>query len=104
MEKKNMYYNFLKVTDFDCDAILQQMKKLAANRADFSMDLEAILKMIIFMMPRKEEKLYQQINSRNIARHFVSFIPIEPFEEIEKKADLNDPVRINIFSGYFLFN
>ena len=99
-----MYYDFLNFMDLDFGAILQQMKKLATNKDDIPMDPINVLKMILYMMLRKEEELYKQINPKNLARHLVSFIPTESFEEIEKKAALNEPVRFNIFGDYYFLN
>jgi hypothetical protein len=88
-----MYYTFFHPRDFDAHTILAQMKSLVEKKSDVSDDPLNVLNMIVFMLPRKKETIYKKINQRNIARHLVSFIPKDSFEEIKRKADLNDPVR-----------
>ena len=93
-----MYYDFLKATDFNGAAILQQMRTLAApNSDDVPDNAGSILRMIAFLLPRKEETLYGKINRTNMAKHLVSFIPSETFAEIKQKADLKDPVSSMLF-------
>ena len=87
-----MFYEFKQVSDVEVLNIYVQMVDLTENRLDDSVDLDTVRNMIDYMLPRKEEHVYNQINMSNMAEHLVRFIPAGPFVEIKLKADLNDPV------------
>ena len=87
-----MFYEFKQVSDVEVLNIYVQMVDLTENRLDDSVDLDTVRNMIDYMLPRKEEHVYNQINTTNMAEHLVRFIPAGPFVEIKLKADLNDPV------------
>ena len=87
-----MFYEFKQVSDVEVLNIYVQMVDLTENRLDDSVDLDTVRNMIDYMLPRKEEHVYNQINTTNMAEQLVRFIPAGPFVEIKLKADLNDPV------------
>ena len=87
-----MFYEFKQVSDVEVLNIYVQMVDLTENRLDDSVDLDTVRNMIDYMLPRKEEHVYNQINTTNMAEHLARFIPAGPFVEIKLKADLNDPV------------
>ena len=91
-----MYYKFITLDDVDSQLIFERMKKIISSKRDLPKDVSEIENMILFMLPRKEESLYKTINQTNIARILVSFIPTEPFEEIQKNANEGDPVKTNL--------
>ena len=89
-----MFYNFKTSSDFNPLKILIQMNRLTRNRSDYMpVTMEMVCDMINYMMPRKEEKIYKQINEANIAEYLLGFIPNGTFTDIKSKADLNDPVK-----------
>ena len=92
-----MYYKFIQPTiDVNPISIFEKMKKIIPNKRDLPKDWYEVANMVVFMLPRKEESLYKTINQTNIARILVSFIPTEPFEEIQKNANEGDPVKTNL--------
>jgi len=87
-----MFYAFKQVSDVEVLSIYIQMVELTENRLDDSVDADTVRNMIDYMLPRKEEHVYNQINATNMAERLVRFIPAGPFVEIKLRADLNDPV------------
>ncbi len=88
-----MYYNnFIRSYDLNTTLIIKQMKSLIGNQSDLPDNVFEIDKMISYILPRKREEFYIQIDSKNLPSHLVSFIPTESFEELNQKANSNDPV------------
>ena len=87
-----MYYKFIRSSDLNTTSIFKQMKAISGNRSDLPENVFEIDKMISYILPRKQDEFYKQINSKNLPSHLVSFIPTESFEELNLKANSNDPV------------
>jgi hypothetical protein len=93
-----MFYKFKTSLDlYDPARIFVQIIRLTGNNPDNGVSFEGVDDMIINLLPRKEEKIYNEINHNNIAEHLLRCIPTGSFVEIKLKADLNDPVKTFFF-------
>lgn len=89
-----MSLTFINPRNFVNGELVKEMKRIIPSKNDLPSKSEDILRMISWMLPRKEESEYKEINERNLAQKLVSYIPTEPFEEIKMLAELKkDPVR-----------
>jgi hypothetical protein len=91
-----MSYKLLKPNEFDTKEILQKLRKNLKNSNDLPNVESCVINMIYFMLPRKQESVYRDLNANNLARNLASFIPTDSIEEIKRKQDLDDPVRFMI--------
>ena len=87
------YYNFKQFKDYNETKILNEMNGLILNKDDLPNNPMHIKTMVQYMLARKHEELYNQINANNVASFLIRFIPNEPIEEIRRKANLSDPVK-----------
>ena len=102
-----MSITFIDQRNFKDGKLLKEMRKIISNKNDIPSDPADIRRMISWLLPRKEEEVYMQINEKTIAEKLVSFIPREPFEDIKKRADLKDPVKnslyfLKLYNEFFL--
>ncbi len=89
-----MSIKFIDPRNFANSELVNEMKRIIPSKNDLPSNSEDIFRMISWMLPRKEESEYMEINEGNLAQKLVSYIPTEPFEEIQMLADLKkDPVR-----------
>ena len=82
---------------FYSHCLLKRIKDLSENKLDDSFNELTVCMMLVYMLPRKQEELYNEIDDTNItdvAQHLINFIPKGSFTEIKSKADRNDPVKI----------
>jgi hypothetical protein len=91
-----MSCKLLKPNEFDTKEILQKLRKNLKNSNDVPNVESCVINMIYFMLPRKQESVYRELNANNLARNLASFVPTDSFEEIKRKHDLDDPVRYNL--------
>ena len=96
---RKIFYNFKTSPDlYDPARIFVQIIRLTGNNPDNGVSYEGVDDMIMNLLPRKEEKIYNEINQNNIAEHLLRCIPKGSFVEIKLKADLNDPVKEILFN------
>jgi hypothetical protein len=88
-----MTTTFLDPRNFNNGKLVKEIRRIIPNKNDLPPNSDEILRMFSWLLPRKQEKEYKEINERNLAQKFVNFIPTKPFEEIKRQADLGDPVR-----------
>lgn len=99
-----MFSNYaLDPRKIDFPKIFREMKSIAKNKNDLPQTIEGVQDMIFAITTRKEERVCRELNSRNLAAFLVKWIPTEPLEEIQRKADENDPVndRVNQTKLFF---
>ena len=93
-----MFSNYaLDSRKIDVPKIFREMKSIAKNKNDLPQTIEGVQDMILAITTRKEERVCRELNLRNLAAFLVKWIPTEPLEELQRKADENDPVndRVN---------
>jgi len=76
--------------------LVKKIRRIIPNQSDLPPNSDEILRMISWLLPRKQEEEYKEINEGNLAEKFVSFIPTKSFEEVKRGADLGDPVKNNL--------
>ena len=54
--------------------------------------MKGVAEMIQQIWIRKEEKFYKELNTNNLAAYLLKWIPTASFDEIQRKANENDPV------------
>ena len=87
-----MISSFFDPRKFMDGKLVKKIRRIIPNQSDLPPNSDEILRMISWLLPRKQEEEYKEINEGNLAEKFVSFIPTKSFEEIKREADLGDPV------------